>query len=203
MPQGVSEALDQCRELADATADKSLGWSRVLDKGWIRADKLSLPGRQIIMRTVIEMEMGVDHALDLYFNFTAERKNWDSMSDVIVRAEHGPEDWSVDWKMKIPMMKPLVYRLRTVIVRDFPNPGEVTGVYVQDLDENGNALGGKPEGLGNIVIKPLGEMKCRMTSIEEVPTSVVPSFMMNWMIGIFAPRMMSSQISKYNKFRGI
>ena len=37
--------LAECKELAYATADPAAGWSKVLDKGWMKIDKLSLPGR--------------------------------------------------------------------------------------------------------------------------------------------------------------
>jgi ADP-ribosylation factor 2-binding protein len=203
LPQNVNQALEECAALAQATADPALGWQNVLKKGWLNVDRYKPEGRNEAMRTVIDCGMPVENAVEMMLSCDMnERKNWDSMMTVELMENYGPNDDLVKYSVKVPFMSPLVYIIRLVQVPDFPEPGCVTAVYV--APETGDAAAGKkPEGLGNIVIKPNGPNGSIMTSIEEVPQSMFPNFMMNWFISSMTPRMMSATLSKYKKYRGL
>jgi len=203
LPQNVNEALEECKVLAAATADPALGWQNVLKKGWLTVDRYKPEGRNEVMRSVIDCGMPVDNAVEMMLSSDMnERKNWDSMMQVELLESYGPNDDLIKYSVKVPFMSPLVYVIRLVKVPDFPEPGSVTAVYV--APETGDASAGKkPEGLGNIVIKPNGPNGAIMTSIEEVPKNMFPNFMLNWFISTMTPRVMSATISKYKKYRGL
>jgi ADP-ribosylation factor 2-binding protein len=203
LPQNVNEALEECKLLAAATADPALGWQNILKKGWLTVDRYKPEGRNEVMRSVIDCSMPVANAVEMMLSTdVVERKNWDSMMDVEIIENYGPGDDLIKYSVKVPFMAPMVYIIRLVQVPDFPEPSCLTAVYV--APETGDAAAGKkPEGLGNIVIKPNGPDGAIMTSIEEVPKNMFPNFMMNWMISTMTPRLMSATISKYKKYRGL
>jgi len=197
-PPSVESALDQAKEMAYVAADPAAGWVKILNKGWMQVDRLMRPGQNDVVRMTMDIEIPPEASLDMMINYTEERKAWDSYSTITIVEDNGPNDKVMDWSFKIPLTPTIVYRIRNVIVPDFPEPGCVTGVYVAPSDDP-NAK--KPEGLGNYIIIPT-ETGCRMTSLEEVPTSIIPNFMMNWMISTFTPRFMVSMIDKYKKVKG-
>jgi hypothetical protein len=47
--------------------------------------------------------------------------------------------------------------------------------------------------------------KCVMMSIEELPSmmSYVPSFMLNWLLTSFTPKMLHTNLVKYRKYKGL
>jgi hypothetical protein len=201
LPQNVNQAMEECVALASATADPALGWQKIIKKGWLNVDRFSPGGRNDVLRSVIDCGMPIENVVEMMLSTDmAERKNWDSMMEVELIQNYGPNDDLVKYSIKVPFMSPLVYEIRLVKVYDFPEPGSVTAVYV--VPET--AVGGKkPEGLGNLVIKPNGPNGAIYTAIEELPPSRLPNFMLNWFISSMTPRLMSAVIAKYKKYRGL
>lgn len=203
MPEDLKEKFAEVAalEVAGAGADEA-AWTSVLAKPWISMDRYARAGCPDLIRTSMDLDMTVEQAEDMMISLRPETPKWmgDMLTECeVVREESGPDDRVIRMGFKMPMMKTQIWVVRVIVVRDFPDPGCVTYVYVPVPGET-------PEGgmssMGNGLIRPLLS-GCRMTIIDEIPRNWVPNFLMNWMISSFTPRIMSSMASKYKKVTGL
>ena len=65
--------------------------------------------RSEVMRSVIDCGMPVDNAVEMMLSSDMnERKNWDSMMDVEIIENYGPNDDLIKYSVKVPFMAPMV-----------------------------------------------------------------------------------------------
>merc|ERR1711871_1805762 len=159
------------------------------------------------MKTTIALDVPVKHGLHMMVNMEPDRAKYDDMilgGELIKTFDSAPnvKDQALTMKMKIPMIGKKDMDVRVVLVTDFPTVGQSAYVYVPWDKKNDCVSKKKAEGLGNGIISPdpSDPNKCVAVMIEELPSSWMPNFLMNWAVTSVTPRYMHKLQQNYAKY---
>jgi len=198
----LEEAKAVVKDLVGAL-DGDSGWKVVSDKPWCKLERMT-KGTDEFVRTTMVLDLPMEQGTDMTLNFSPERHHWDSMMTdcKVVKKIDGEDDFVTTFTLALPMSKPQLKCSRVIVTRDTPEPGAVTYLYL-DYDMETQKLKPASESLGAGSLFPIkgDPSKCLIKSVDQIQSSWVPKFIMNWLVTTWFPKMLTSQCGKYKKFK--
>lgn len=205
VPQGMAECLQASLELtrileAGGAED---GWELMADKGWIQTYKKTDPDSPINMsRCFAKVNMPADALFNIFMD-PWKKTTWDpevQSCEVIGGDGYGADGYVVRQVVKIPLCTPRELLWRWQVVRDFPEPGCLTGVIFDEPCPDIPPLDGALRvvcKIGNVVVRPDGPESCQLSMFGHMDFHF-PAFIWNYTSSSWLVRNVTKLETAYN-----
>lgn len=200
MLPGLQDSLELTKILEDG--GKEDGWELMADKGWIQTYRKADPDSPINMsRCFAKVNMPAEALFSIFMD-PWKKTTWDNevqSCEVIGGSGYETDGYVVRQIVKIPLCTARELLWRWQIVRDFPEPGCLTGVIYDEPCAEPPADGALRVvcKIGNLVVRPDGPESCRLSMFGHMDFHF-PAFIWNYTSSNWLQRNVTKLETAYN-----